>query len=84
MNRLVVSIILLVVLTAISFGSLSAVDIVTDKMLQLVDDVEAAYQIGDNERSCDSAEELEEIWEEFMETREEVLQNFFRLQSIAV
>ncbi len=67
MNRLVVSIILLVVLTAISFGSLFAVDIVTDKMLQLVDDVESAYQLGDNERSCDSAEELEELWEDFMD-----------------
>lgn len=66
MNRLVVSIMILVVLSAVCFGSLAVVDRVTDAMSAKVDEVEQAYISGDKAACTAAADSLQKQWQEFM------------------
>ncbi len=67
MNRLIVSVCILSGLTAVSFGSIAVTDMFADRMSQLVDEVEDAFESGDREQCTESAEELEELWQDFMD-----------------
>ncbi|MGN0651178.1 MAG: DUF4363 family protein [Oscillospiraceae bacterium] len=66
MNRLVVSIIILALLSALCVGSVLIVDNVTESMSAKVDAVEQAFQNGDKDACTSAADALQEQWHTFM------------------
>ncbi len=66
MNRLAVSISILSVMTVGCIASVVATNSITDRMTDMVDIVEEAYENGDKERCIEAAEELSDIWDGMM------------------
>lgn len=66
MNRLMVSILILALLSALCVGSLVIVESVTESMSAKVDAVEQAYENGDKEACTAAADALQEQWQTFM------------------
>ncbi len=67
MNRLAVSVGILIGLTTLSIGAIMVTDMFAERASDLVDEVESAYEAGDKERCVDSAEQLEELWSDFVD-----------------
>lgn len=67
MNRLIVSICILAGLSVISFGSIKVTDMFANRMLELVDEVEDSFEQGNSQRCLENAEELQSLWQEFMD-----------------
>lgn len=67
MNRLAVSVGILIGLTTMSVGSIVLTDMFTDRMYKLVDEVEDAYERGDKQNCIEISEELNELWQDFMD-----------------
>ena len=67
MNRIIISIVILAVLTAGSFSTVGIVYRFSDKMINKIDEVEQAFIAGDTEKSSKAAEELQDEWPKFMD-----------------
>lgn len=67
MNRLAVSIGILVGLTVVSTGSVLVTDIFAERISNLINEVESAFEAGDKERCLESTEELDELWDDFVD-----------------
>lgn len=67
MNRIIVSIVILGVMSACCFMSVGAVDSFADKLLTKIDEVEKAYEEKDKEKSSKAAEELQNEWSGFLD-----------------
>ncbi len=65
MNRLIVSIVLLSVMSVCSFAAVVTVNNATDEMISAVSDTEKAFEGGENERCVQCAEHLTELWDSF-------------------
>ncbi len=66
MNRIIVSIVILGVMSVGCFMSVGYVDSFTDKMCEKIDEVEKAFVEKDKERSSKAAEELQNEWNSFL------------------
>lgn len=66
MNRIIVSIVILGVMSVCCFMSVGYVDSFTDKMCEKIDEVEQAFVEKDKERSSKAAEELQNEWNSFL------------------
>lgn len=67
MNRIIISIVILGLLTAGCFISVGAVDKFVDKLLSRIDEVEKAFEENDKESSSKAAEELQNDWNRFLD-----------------
>lgn len=67
MSRLIISIAILAAMTVGSIFAVVKVDSVSDKMSDAVSRTEKAYERGDSEECVKAAEELHELWHEFLE-----------------
>lgn len=67
MNRIIISIVILAVMSAGCFASVGYVDSFTDKMCAKIDEVEQAFVEKDKERSSKAAEELQNEWNGFLD-----------------
>lgn len=67
MNRIIVSIVILAVMSVCCFASVSYVDAFSDKLCDKIDEVEKAFIGQDEERSSKAAEELQKEWESFLD-----------------
>lgn len=67
MNRIITSVVILIVMAAGCFWTVGYVDIFTDKLLDKIDEVEQAFLENDTERSSKAAAELQDEWEDFMD-----------------
>ena len=67
MNRIIVSIVILIVLAVGCFSTVGIVYRFSDKMINKIDEVEQAFIAGDNEKSSKAAEELQNEWHKFMD-----------------
>ncbi len=67
MNRIITSVVILIVMAAGCFWTVGYVDIFTDKLLDKIDEVEQAFSENDTERSSKAAAELQDEWEDFMD-----------------
>lgn len=66
MNRIITSIVILLILTAGSFAAVGAVNGFTDKISEMIDEVEKAFVEGDTQKCTEAAEALQDEWNEFM------------------
>lgn len=67
MNRIIISIVILCVMSVCCFASVGYVDSFTDKLCGKIDEVEKAFVEKDKERSSKAAEELQREWESFLD-----------------
>ena len=67
MNRIIVSIVILIVMAVGCFWAVGYVDSFSGKLLDKIDQVEQAFVDNDTERSSKAAEELQDEWHRFME-----------------
>ena len=67
MKRIVISVILLCVVTFGCVYSVFAVNDFTGKMLDKIHKVERAFEAGDTEKSAQTAKELSEDWNKFID-----------------
>lgn len=67
MNRIITSIVILALLSALSVWSVFKVNHFTDKMLDEIDEVETAFENGDIEKSGEHARRLSDNWKKFQE-----------------
>ncbi len=67
MNRIIISIVILGVMSVGCFASVGYVDSFTDKMCDKIDEVEQAFVEKDKERSSKAAEELQNEWNKFLD-----------------
>lgn len=67
MNRIIVSIVILAVMSAGCFMAVDYVDRFTDRICEKIDEVEEAFVEKDKERSSKAAEELYNEWESFLD-----------------
>lgn len=67
MNRIIVSIVILAVMSAACFTTVGYVDRFTDGLLSKIDEVEKAFEDGDTERSAEAAEQLSDDWHKFLD-----------------
>ncbi len=65
MNRLIVSIVLLAVMSIGAFAAVGAVNSAVDKMTAAVDETEKAFENGDSDRCVEAADHLRELWDGF-------------------
>lgn len=68
MNRIIISIVILCVMSVGCFASVGAVDAFTDKLCDKIDEVEKAFEEKDKEKSSKAAEELQNEWNGFLDT----------------
>lgn len=67
MNRIIVSVVILIVMAVGCFWAVGFVDRFSDKLLDKIDEVEQAFVDNDTERSSKAAEELQNEWNVFMD-----------------
>lgn len=67
MNRIIISIVILAVMSAGCFISVGYVDRLTDRLCEKIDEVEKAFVEKDKERSSKAAEELQNEWNGFLD-----------------
>lgn len=67
MNRIIVSVVILIVMAVGCFWAVGYVDRFSGKLLDKIDQVEQAFMDSDTERSSKAAEELQDEWHRFME-----------------
>lgn len=67
MNRIIVSVVILIVMAVGCFWAVGYVDRFSSKLLDKIDQVEQAFMDSDTERSSKAAEELQDEWHRFME-----------------
>ena len=67
MNRLIVSIIILVVIAAGCFATVGIVDGFSDKLISKIDEVEQAFIDNDTQKCSQAAKELKDEWHKFMD-----------------
>lgn len=67
MKRIIISVILLCVVAFGCFYSVYAVNDFTGKMLDKIHEVERAFEAGDTEKSVQTAKELFEDWNKFID-----------------
>lgn len=67
MNRIIISIVLLAVMSIASFTAVGYVSNFSEKLIAKIDEVEQAYTDGDIERSSAAAKELQDDWHRFVE-----------------
>ena len=67
MNRIIICIVILVVMTAGCFSTLGIVYGFSDKLINKINEVEQAFIEGDKEKSSEAAAELQEEWHKFMD-----------------
>ena len=67
MNRIIVSIVILALMAVGCFISVGVVDNFTDKMSQTVSRVEESFENGDSGECVNAAEELKQMWYDFMD-----------------
>lgn len=68
MNRIIISIVILGVMSVCCFMSVGFVDSFTDKLSGKIDEVEKAFEEQDKEKSSKAAEELRNEWNSFLDT----------------
>lgn len=68
MKRIITAIVILCVMSAACFWSVGLVDNFTDKLFELIDEVETAFEDGDTEKSSKAAEKLHNEWSKFLDT----------------
>ena len=68
MNRIIISIVILCIMSVGCFASVGVVDTFTDKLCDKIDEVEKAFEEHDKERSSKAAEELQNDWNGFLDT----------------
>ena len=66
MNRIITSIVILLILTGGSFAAVGAVNGFTNKISKMIDEVEQAFVEGDSQKCSEAAESLQNEWNEFM------------------
>lgn len=67
MNRIIVSVVILIVMAVGCFWAVGYVDRFSEKLIDKIDEVEQAFIENDTERSSKAAEELQDEWHRFME-----------------
>lgn len=67
MNRIIVSVVILIVMAVGCFWTVGYVDSFSDKLIDKIDEVEQAFVENDTERSSKAAEELQNEWNVFMD-----------------
>lgn len=67
MNRIIISIVILGVMSVGCFASVGYVNSFTDKMCDKIDEVEQAFVEKDKERSSKAADELQKEWNDFLD-----------------
>ncbi len=66
MNRLITSIVLLVIMSIGSAASVMWVDLFTNRLSGYIDEVEQAYIDNDTEKSANAAKQLKDEWDKFI------------------
>ena len=64
-NRIIISIVILCVMSVGCFISVGVVDSFAGKVLAKIDEVEKAYEEQDKEKSSKAAKELQDEWKDF-------------------
>lgn len=67
MNRIIISIVILAVMSACCFASVGYVNSFSDKLCGKINEVEKAFEEHDKEKSSKAAEELQNEWNSFMD-----------------
>ena len=67
MNRIIISIVILIVISAGCFGTVGIVYGITDKLITKIDAVEQAFADNDAEKCSKIAVELRDDWHRFMD-----------------
>ncbi len=67
MNRIIISIVILIVIAGGCFWTVGIVDSFSDNMINKIDEVEQAFIAQDTERSAKAAGELQDEWNRFMD-----------------
>ncbi len=67
MNRIIISIVILGVMSVCCFMSVGYVDSFTDMLCDKINEVEKAFEEQDKERSSKAAEELLNEWNDFLD-----------------
>lgn len=67
MNRIIISIVILIIMAACCFWTVGIVDSFSDKLINKIDEVEQAFIAQDTERSAKAAGELRDEWHRFMD-----------------
>ncbi|MCM1166079.1 MAG: DUF4363 family protein [Lachnospiraceae bacterium] len=68
MNRIIISVVILCVMSVCCFASVGVVNDFTDKLCAKIDEVEKAFEEQDKEKSSKAAEELQNEWSRFLDT----------------
>lgn len=67
MNRIIISIVILAVMSVGCFAGYGYVNSFSDKMISKIDEVEKAFEKGDMERTVSAAKELHDDWHSFLD-----------------
>lgn len=67
MNRIIISIVILAVMSAACFSTVGYVEKFTDELISKLDEVEQAFDDGDSKRSTEAAEQLRDDWHKFLD-----------------
>lgn len=67
MNRIIVSIVILAVMSAACFATVGYISGFTKDLISQIDEVEEAFTEGDTERSAKAAEQLRDRWHKFLD-----------------
>lgn len=67
MNRIIISIVILAVMSVGCFAAYGYVNSFSDKMISKIDEVEEAFEKGDMERAVKAAKELRDDWHRFLD-----------------
>ncbi len=67
MNRIIISIVILIVIAGGCFWTVGIVNSFSDNMINKIDEVEQAFIAQDTERSAKAAGELQDEWNRFMD-----------------
>ena len=67
MNRIVISIVILCVISVGSFISVGTVNVFAERLCGKIDEVEKAFEEQDKDKSTKAAEELQNEWNGFVE-----------------
>ena len=67
MNRIIISIVILAVISVLSFTGVSYINSFSRNMISKLDEVEEAFSNGDTERSAAAAKELRDAWHRFLD-----------------
>lgn len=67
MNRIIISIVILAVMSAGCFAGVGYINSFSEKMISKIDEVEEAFEKGDMERTANAAKELRDDWHRFLD-----------------